>query len=145
MAVEPVWIAVAALGVLALAALGAWRLPRRWRLRRRLRAPSRQLDSFDPDERARGGEAVVQLGLNCRTAGELIHFLGREEERSVQFAIALAVVRANGEPRNRRRVRRLEKWAVEQVVEHGHPVHQGLEWNRAQRPLLASRTPAPQS
>jgi hypothetical protein len=136
---------MAVVGVVALFVLAAWRLPRRWRLRRSLRAPLHQLDSFDPDERAGGGAAVVQLGLNRRTAGVLIHFLAQEEDRSVKFAIALAVVRANGERRNRRRVRKLEKWAVELVVEHGHPVHQGLEWNRAQRPLISVRAPAPQS
>lgn len=141
MSVEPVWIAVAAPGVVALVTLAVWRLPRRWGLRRRLRAPLHQLESFDGDERAAGGAAIVQLGLNRKTAGVLIHFLRHEEDRSVKFEIALVVIRANGERRNRRRVRKLEKWAVAQVVDHGHPVHQGLEWTRAQRPLSASRTP----
>jgi hypothetical protein len=141
MSVDPVLIVPAALGAVAVVALLAWRLPRRWRVRRRLRALSRQLDSFDPDERARAGAAVVELGLTRRTANVLIQSLTREEDRRLRFAIALAVVR-NSERSRRRRVRQLRKWSVEELAEHGHPVHQGLEWKRSQ---IAWRAPAPQS
>jgi hypothetical protein len=113
-----------ALGALAIVALLAWR----WRLRRRLRSASRKLDSFDPDERARTGVAVAELGLTRRTANVLLHALRREEDPRVQFAIALAVVRANSERFRRRRVQQLRRWAVELLGEHGHPVHRGLEW-----------------
>ena len=121
-----------ALGALAIVALLAWR----WRLRRRLRSASRKLDSFDPDERARTGVAVAELGLTRRTANVLLHALRREEDPRVQFAIALAVVRANSERFRRRRVQQLRRWAVELLGEHGHPVHRGLEW---QQPRKRSR------
>jgi hypothetical protein len=137
MSVDPVLIVPAALGALALVALLAWQLPRR----RRLRSLSRQLDSFDPDKRARAGAAMVELGLTRRTANVLIQSLTREEDRRLRFAIALAVVR-NSERSRRRRVRQLRKWSVEELAEHGHPVHQGLEWKRSQ---ITWRAPAPQS
>jgi HAMP domain-containing protein len=137
MSVDPVLIVPAALGALALVALLAWQLPRR----RRLRSLSRQLDSFDPDKRARAAAAMVELGLTRRTANVLIQSLTREEDRRLRFAIALAVVRTSERSR-RRRVRQLRKWSVEELAEHGHPVHQGLEWKRSQ---IAWRAPAPQS
>ena len=131
MTVDPVLIVPAVVGVLALFALLVWRLPRRWRVRPRLRGLSRQIDSFDPDKRARAAAGVVELGLTRRTANVLIHSLTREEDRRLRFAIALAVVRNSGRSR-RRRVRQLRKWSVEELTEHGHPVHQGLEWKRSQ-------------
>ena len=137
MTVDPVLIVPAALGVLALVALLAWRLPRR----RRLRSLSRQIDSFDPDERARAGASMVELGLTRRTANVLTHSLTREEDRRLRFAIALAVVR-NSERSRRRRVRQLRKWSVEELTEHGHPVHQGLEWKRTR---IVWQPPAPQA
>ena len=137
MTVDPVLIVPAALGTLALVALLAWQLPRR----RRLRSLSRQIDSFDPDKRARAAAGVVELGLTRRTANVLTHSLTREEDRRLRFAIALAVVR-NSERSRRRRVRQLRKWSVEELTEHGHPVHQGLEWKRSQ---ITWRAPAPQS
>ena len=139
MSADPVLIVPAAMGALALVALLVW-LPRRWRVRRRLRGLSRQLDSFDPDERARAGAAVVELRLTRRTANVLIHSLTREEDRRVRFGIALAVVR-KGEGSRRRRVRRLRKWAVEELTEHGHPVHQGLELKGAR---IVWQAPVPQ-
>jgi hypothetical protein len=137
MTVDPVLIVPAALGTLALVALLAWQLPRR----RRLRSLSRHIDSFDPDKRARAAAGVVELGLTRRTANVLTHSLTREEDRRLRFAIALAVVR-NSERSRRRRVRQLRKWSVEELTEHGHPVHQGLEWKRSQ---ITWRAPAPQS
>jgi hypothetical protein len=141
MAADPVLIVPAVVGALALGALLVWRLPRRWRVRRRLRGLARQLESFDPDERARAGAAVVELGLTRRTANVLIHSLAREEDRRVRFGVALAVVRKS-EGSRRRRVRRLWKWTVEELAEHGHPVHQGLEWKRTG---IVWPAPAPQS
>jgi hypothetical protein len=140
MSVDPVLLVPIALGALALVALLAWRLPRRWRLRRRLRAASRKLDSFDPDERAHAGAAVVETGLTRHTANVLTHSLAREEDRRVRFGIALSVVR-NSDASRRRRVRRLQKWAVDELAQHGHPVHQRLEWKRTR---IVWRAPAPQ-
>ena len=77
MSVDPVLIVPISLGALALVALVAWRLSRRWLLRRRLRGVSRKLDSFDPDDRARAGVAVAELGLTRRTANVLLHEIGR--------------------------------------------------------------------
>jgi hypothetical protein len=145
MTVDPVLIVPAVVGALALFALLVWRLPRRWRVRRRLRGLSRQLDSFDPDERARAGAAVIELGLTRRTANVLLHTLSDEEDRRVRFGVALAVVRKS-EGSRRRRVRRLRKWAVEELAEHEHPVHQGLDWKQPpKRPPIASPVPAPPS
>ena len=141
MTVEPVLIVPAVVGALALVALLVWRVPRHWRVRRWLRGLSRQLDSFDPDKRARAGAAVVELGLTRRTANVVTHSLTREEDRRVRFGIALAVVRKS-EGSHWRRVKRLQKWAVEELAEHGHPVHQGLEWKRTR---IAWTAPAPQS
>lgn len=146
MSVDPVLIVPIALGALAVVGLLAWRLPRRWRMRRRLRGASRKLDSFDPDERARTGVAVAELGLTRRTAKVLLHALSREEDRRVQFAIALAVVRARSERFRRKRVQRLRRWAVERLVENGHPVHRGLEWQQPRkRSRIALRAAAPQT
>jgi hypothetical protein len=144
MTVDLVLIIPAVVGALALFALLVWRLPRRWRVRRRLRGLSRQLDSFDPDERARAGAAVIELGLTRRTANVLLHALSDEEERRVRFGVALAVVRKS-EGSRRRRVRRLRKWAVQELAQHGHPVHRGLDWKPPKRPPIASPLPAPQS
>ena len=141
MTVDPVLIVPAVMGALALLALLVWRLPRRWRVRRRLRSLSRQIDSFDPDKRARAAAAMVELGLTRRTANVLTHSLTREEDRRLRFAIALAVVR-NSERSRRRRVRQLRKWSVEELTEHGHPVHQGLEWKRTR---IVWQPPAPQA
>jgi hypothetical protein len=140
MTVDPVLIVPAVVGALALVALLVWRVPRRWRVRRRLRGLSRQLDSFDPDVRARAGAAVVELGLTRRTANVLTHSLAREEDRRVRFGIARAVIR-NSDRSRRRRVRRLQKRAVEEVGEHGHPAHQRIEWKRTR---IVWQAPAPQ-
>ena len=126
-----VWIVPVALGVLGLVVVFVWRRSRRRRFRRRLRGPLRQLDSFDADERARAGTAVVELGLTRRTANVLVHYVAREEDEQVRLRIALTVVRRNGEPSHRRRVRRLQTWAIDELVEHGHPTHQVLERKRA--------------
>jgi hypothetical protein len=146
MSVDPVLIVPISFGALALVALLAWRLSRRWLLRRRLRGASRKLDSFDPDDRARAGVAVAELGLTRRTANVLLHALRGEEDRRVQFAIALAVVRANSERFRRKRVQRLRRWAVELLLEHGHPVHRGLAWQQPRkRSRIAWHAPAPQT
>jgi hypothetical protein len=141
MTVDPVLIVPAAVGALAVVALLMWRLPRRWRVRRRLRGLSRQLDSFDPDVRAYAGAAVVELGLTRRTASVLTHSLTREEDRRVRFGTALAVVRKS-EGSRRRQVRRLQKRAVDALAQHRHPVHQGLEWKRTR---IVWQAAAPQS
>jgi HEAT repeat protein len=118
----------------------------RSRLRRNVRALRRRLESFDPDERIDAGAALVKLGLTRRTATALRRYLKQEEDARVRFSIALAVARTNGGRSRRRRVRQLRRWTVEELVGHGHPVHQRLEEQRGrQRPVLSWRAPAVQS
>jgi hypothetical protein len=111
------------------------------RSRRDLRAHRRGLASYDPDERMDAASALVKLGLTRRTASVLRSYLSHEEDPEVRFELALAVVRGSGERSRRHGVRRLQKWAVDQLLEHGHPAHQRLEWQRT-RVVWA---PAPQS
>jgi hypothetical protein len=43
-------------------------------------------------------------------------------------------------------VQRLRRWAVERLVENGHPVHRGLEWQQPRkRSRIALRAAAPQT
>jgi hypothetical protein len=115
-------------------------------LRRSLRALRRRLESYDPDERIDAGVAQVKLGLTRRTATALRRYLKQEEDARVRFSIALAVARTNGGRSRRRRVRQLRRWTVEELVDHGHPVHQRLEEQRGRkRPVLSWRAPMAQS
>jgi MYXO-CTERM domain-containing protein len=142
---DPVWMVAAALGALGLAALLVWRMVRR-RRSRPLRDLMRRLESFDPDERVSAGAGVVELGLTHRSAKPLAKHLAHEEDGSVRLGIAMAVERQDGVRSGRRRVRRLQRWAVEELVAHAHPVHTSLEGDQAKkRARILRRTPAPQS
>jgi hypothetical protein len=143
MLTESLWMGAAALGALVLGTLLAWHLLRR-RRSRPLRRLTRELESFDADERARAGVGVLDLGLTRQTAKSLAKHLAHEEDGSVRLAIAMAVERRNGVRSRRRRVRRLQAWAVEELVAHAHPVHTSLERKRAKKRVLW-RSPAPQS
>ena len=116
------------------------------RLRRReLRACRRRLESYDPTERTGAATALVNAGLTRRSAIVLARYLQREEDARVRFRIALAVARANGGRSRRRRVRRLRRWAVDELLAHGHPVHQRLEQQRGRKqPVLSFGVPAAQ-
>jgi hypothetical protein len=110
--------------------------------RRQVRAQRRHLDSYDPDERTRAATALVKPGLTRRTATVLSRYLEHEEDRRVRFTIALTVARTNGGRSHRRRVRQLRRWTVDELLEHGHPVHGGLEQQRGRkRPVLSWRAP----
>lgn len=114
--------------------------------RREVRAHRRRLDSYDPDERKAAGAVLVRRGLTRSSATVLLQYLKREEDQRVRFGLALAVARTNGGRSRRRRVRQVRRWAVDELVEHGHPVHRRLEQQRGRkRPVLAWRAPAPQS
>ncbi len=116
------------------------------RRRRELRAYCRRLESYDPDERARAGTALVKRGLTRRTAGALARFLRHEEEARVRLSIALAVARTNGGRSRRGRVRQLRRWTVDELLEHGHPVHRRLEQQRGRkRPVLSVPAPVARS
>jgi hypothetical protein len=113
--------------------------------RREVRAYRRRLDAYDSDERTDAATALVKRGLTRRTAKVISRYMKDEEDRRVKFEIALAVARTNGGRSRRARVRRLRAWAVDELLEHGHPVHQRLEQQRGRkRPLLAWQAPAPQ-
>jgi len=114
--------------------------------RRHLRAQRRRLESYDPDERTRTGTALVKRGLTRRSATTLARYLEHEEDARVRFSIALAVARNNGGRSRRRRVRQFRRWAADELVEHGHPVHQGLEQQRGRkRPVLSWQLPPARS
>ena len=113
---------------------------------RDVRAHRRRLDSYDPGERTRAATALVRPGLTRRTAAVLARYLQHEEDARVRLSIALAIARTNGGRSRRRRVRQLRRWTADELVEHGHPVHQRLAEQRGRkRPVLSWRVPAPQS
>jgi hypothetical protein len=118
--------------------------------RRKVRAYRRRLESYDPDERMRAATALVKPGLTRRSATVLIRYFQHEEDRRIRFSIALAIARTNGGRSRRRRVRQLRRWAAGELVDHGHPVHQGLAQQRDRRrpalswqPALPPSSPAP--
>jgi len=116
------------------------------RRRHTFRAQRRRLESYDPDERTSVGTGLVKPGLTRRLATVLTRHLQQEEDARVRLSIALAVARTNGGRSRRRRVRELRRWAIDELLEHGHPVHQGLEQQGGRkRPLLSWRAPEPQS
>jgi hypothetical protein len=113
---------------------------------RELRAKRRRLESYDPDERTRAGTALVKRGLTRRTATTLARYLRHEEDARVRLSIALAVARTNGGRSRRGRVRQLRRWTVDELLEHGHPVHRRLEQQRGRkRPVLSVRAHVAQS
>jgi len=110
--------------------------------RRQVRAHRRRLESYDPDERTRSATALVKPGLTRRTATVLTRHLEHEEDPRLRLTIALAVARNNGGRSRRRRVRQFRRWAADELVEHGHPVHRRLEQQRGQkRPVLSWQLP----
>lgn len=114
--------------------------------RRELRAYRRRLESYDPDERTAAASELAERGLTRRSATVITRGLKDEEDRRVRFEIALTIARTNGGRSRRARVRALRRWAVDELLEHGHPVHKRLEQQRGRkRPLLAWQAPAPQT
>jgi hypothetical protein len=112
--------------------------------RREVRAYRRRLQAYDPDERTDAAIALVKRGLTRRSAKVISRSMKDEEDRRVKFEIALAVARTNGGRSRRARVRRLRRWAVDELLEHGHPVHQRLEQQRGRkRPVLSWHAPTP--
>jgi hypothetical protein len=137
------WIAPAAVGAIALAAVLVSRLLRRWRFRHRLRIQTRQLDTFDPATRASAGEAIVGLGLKPRSAHVLLDHLDYEEDERVRLTIALAVANRNDRRASRRRVRTLRAWATAELADRSQPVTRTGGRKRAKKPARISwRAPA---
>lgn len=107
------------IGGVALIALAVlwWYIARTWRKRRLIRA----LRAIDPQERARAGIRLVELGLP-RSARPLLNHVVAEQDARVRLAIALAVARRQWEPTNAARVRRLRDWASSELDQQGQPV-----------------------
>lgn len=95
-----------------------------WRYRSRhhdVRVLVRQLDDADPQERARGGILLVDLGL-ARAARPVLAHVTSEPDSRVRLAIALAVGRRQWEPSNTKRVRQVREWASLELEQQGQPV-----------------------
>jgi hypothetical protein len=136
MSTDLVWVVPTAVGALGLATVGVWRLVKRWRFRCRVRTQTRRLASFDPGERLGGALAVVELGLTRRSAGALLAHVADEEDHRVRVAIAQSVGQAE-ERSGRRRMRRLQAWAADEVAAQGP--------NAMPVPARTPRTPSAQN
>jgi hypothetical protein len=80
-----------------------------------------QLDAEEPQERARGGILLVDLGLS-RAARPLLAHLATEADPRVRLAIALAVGRRQWEPSSATRVERLREWAALELEHQDQPM-----------------------
>lgn len=103
--------------VLVLVAI-LWWLSSRRRGKRRL---VRQLQATDPQERARAGIQLVDLGLG-RAARPLLDHVAGESDARVRLAIALAVARRQWEPNNTTPVASLRAWASTELEQQGQPM-----------------------
>jgi hypothetical protein len=106
-------------GIVAILTAIVWRhLARRARLARldnRLR--------FDDDaaERARAGNALVELGLP-RAAKPILRAMVQEPDDRVRLSVALAIARRQWEPARAKRVVNVRGWASEELDFQGRPV-----------------------
>jgi hypothetical protein len=103
-------------GLVALAVL--WRYLHRRRETHLLR---QELADTEPQERARGGIALVDLGLS-RAAGPLLTHVATEPDGRVRLAIALAIGRRQWEPGNTARVRQIREWAALELQRQDRPM-----------------------
>jgi hypothetical protein len=72
------------------------------------------LQSFDPAERARAGQQLVELGLN-RCAEALLDHVANEFDNRVLGVFAAAVVEAPPEPKESRKAQQLREWAAAEL------------------------------
>jgi hypothetical protein len=77
--------------------------------------------AVEPEERARAGQAFIDLGLR-RAARPVQHAMEREPDDRVRLSVALAVARRQWEPTGPSRVAALRRWASEELDFQGHPV-----------------------
>jgi hypothetical protein len=105
-------------GVLAVLGALLWRYLSR---RRAVRVLLDRLGADDPQERARGGILLVDLGLS-RAARPLLKHVATEPDPRARLAIALAIGRRQWEPSNATRVTRLREWAALELEQQGQPV-----------------------
>ena len=89
--------------------------------RRAVRDLLDQLGAEEPQDRARGGILLVDLGLS-RAARPLLAHLATEPDPRVRLAIALAVGRRQWEPSNATRVERLREWAAIELERQDQPM-----------------------
>jgi hypothetical protein len=108
-------------GAAAIVLAVVWRYVARHRQVSRL---SRRLQSAnDPADRARAGNAIIELGLP-RAAKPTLRAVTQEPDARVRLSIALAVARRQWEPARAKRVVHLRGWASEELDFQGHPVHE---------------------
>ena len=82
----------------------------------------RRLESGgEPEERARAGQALIDLGLR-RAAHPVLQAMECEPDERVRLSVALAVARRQWEPTGPPRVASLRRWASEELEFQGHPV-----------------------
>jgi hypothetical protein len=106
-------------GIAAIVLAAAWRFLAR---RHRLAQLDRHLRFDDqPAERARAGNAIVELGLP-RAAKPIVRAMDREPDDRVRLSIALAVARRQWEPTRAPRVAHLRAWASGELDDQGRPV-----------------------
>ena len=95
-----------------------------WRYFSRRHALRRLVDRLgaaEPQERARSGILLVDLGLS-RVARPLLAHVATEDDPRVRLAIALAVGRRQWEPSGTPRVERLREWAGLELEQQDQPV-----------------------
>jgi hypothetical protein len=78
----------------------------------------RRLRDTRPVERARGGNALVDLGLR-RAAPPILQAMATEPDPRVRRSVALAIARRQWEPAGPTRVARLRQWASEELNRQG--------------------------
>jgi hypothetical protein len=86
------------------------------------RLSRRLVSANDPADRARAGNAIVELGLP-RAANPTLRAMTQEPDDRVRLSIALAVARRQWEPARAKRVVHLRGWASEELDFQGRPVH----------------------
>lgn len=103
-------------GAVAIGGALIWRIVARHveiaRLVRRLRKNTQAV------ERARGGNALVDLGLR-RAAKPILRAMGDEPDPRVRRSVALAIARRQWEPTGPPRVARVRQWASEELNRQG--------------------------
>jgi hypothetical protein len=108
-------------GVAAIVLAGVWRyLARRHQLsglKDHLRSAN------EPADRARAGNAIIELGLP-RAAKPVLRAVTQEPDERVRLSIALGVARRQWEPARAKRVVSLRGWASEELEFQGRPVHE---------------------
>jgi hypothetical protein len=106
-------------GIVAILIAIVWRyLARRARL---ARLDNRLRCNDEAAERARAGNALVELGLP-RAAKPILRAMVQEPDDRVRLSVALAIARRQWEPARAKRVVTVRGWASEELDLQGRPV-----------------------